>query len=282
MRTVLREPLLHFLLLGLALFALFNAVSGARGGVDRRIVISDGTVALLVQRHQATWQRPPTASELQGLIDTYVREEMLYREGVAMGLQRDDPVVRRRVLQRVDVITEEAQSRAAPSDGELQAYLDAHAERYARPAVIGFDQVLFDPLRHGKQIDARLAAALARLHAGAAPDTLGDSSLLPSSTPAMAADLVARDYGDEFAKAVLALPAGAGWQGPVRSGYGLHLVRVTSKTAPRASVLAEVRAALERDWDNERRQRAVDTYVRDLRKTYDVVVQAALGSKGQP
>jgi len=281
---LIREPLLHFLLIGLALFLLFNAVSGRKGGVERRIVVNEAAVAHLVQRYQATWKRPPTASELRGLIDTHVREEMLYREGVAMGLERDDPVVRRRVLQKVDVISEESLAHAAPSEAELQAYLDAHAARYARPAAIGFDQVMFDPLRHGKQTDSRLAAALARLQAGAAPDTLGDSSLLPTSAAAMAADLVARDYGDAFAKAVLALPVG-GWQGPVRSGYGLHLVRVNSKAPGRAAALPEVRAAVERDWENERRRRAVDTYVRNLRKTYDVVIEVPLPdgtNKAQP
>ena len=272
---LMREPLLHFLIIGLLLFLLFNAVSGRRGGADRRIVVNDATVASLVQRHQSTWRRPPTPSELKGLIDSHVRDEMLYREGVAMGLDRDDPVIRRRVLQKLGVLTEESAAQSAPGDADLDAYLKTHAGRYALPAVLSFDQVLFDPVKRGSRLEADLAAALARLNAGADAGKLGEPSLLPGSVAAIAADRLARDFGDEFASAVVALPVG-GWQGPVRSGYGVHLVRVTSKTAGRAATLAEVRAAVERDWENDRRLQASEAFERKLRKSYDVVIEAKL------
>ena len=275
MRKLIREPLLHFLLIGLSLFLLYNAVSGGRGGADRRIVVSDATVAAIVQRHQSTWQRPPTPSELKGLIDTHVREEMLYREGVAMGLDRDDSVIRRRVLQKLGVISEESAGQSAPGDADLDAYLKAHAPRYALPAVLSFDQVLFDPVKRGNRLEADLAAARARLNAGADAGALGEPSLLPASIVATAADRLARDFGDDFAQAVLALPIG-GWQGPVPSGYGVHLVRVTAKTAGRATTLVEVRAAVERDWENDRRQQANADFERRLRKSYDVVIEAKL------
>ena len=111
MRILLREPLLHFFALGLTLFLLFNFVSGAKGGADRRIVVNDATVANIVQLYQGTWKRPLTPPELQGLIDSHVREEILFREGVAMGLDRDDLMIRRRVQQKLVVITEESAAR---------------------------------------------------------------------------------------------------------------------------------------------------------------------------
>lgn len=163
MRKLLREPLLHFFALGLALFLLFNVVSGVKGGADRRIVVNDATVANIVKVYQGAWKRPLTPTELQGLIDSHVREEILFREGVAMGLDRDDLVIRRRVQQKMAVIIEEAAARDAPADAELEGYLAKHAERYGQPAVIGFDQVMFDPLRHPSGLDATLAAALGRL-----------------------------------------------------------------------------------------------------------------------
>ena len=275
LRKLLREPLLHFLLIGLLLFWIFNMISGARGGADRRIVINDATVESIVERYGSLWQRPPTSTELQGLLDNYVREEVLYREGATMGLERDDPVVRRRVLQKLDVITEERSAQSAPSDADLEAYLKAHAERYARPADIGFDQVMLDPVRHGARLDAHLAAAHARLVAGADPAGVGDNSLLPTHVASTSSERLARDFGDEFVAALVKLPQGT-WEGPVRSGYGMHWVRVNSTTPGRAGSLAEVRDAVTRDWENDRRLQSSAEYYRSLRKDYRVVVEAKL------
>jgi hypothetical protein len=281
LRKLLREPLLHFLILGLALFLLFNVVSGGRGGADRRIVVNDATVAAIVQRHQSVWRRPPTPVELRGLIDAQVREEILFREGVAMGLDRDDPVIRRRVQQKLEVLTEESAGRPAPTEAELDEYLRRHGERYARPTVVGFDQVMFDPVRHGTGLDAVLTAALARLRAGAEPDTIGDRSLLPATAAAVAVDRLAREFGEEFARSVGALPVGD-WSGPVASGYGVHLVRVTSRTPGRPATLDEARAAVERDWESDRRAQAKADYFEKLRLKYDVVIDADLSRRAGP
>ena len=208
LRKLLREPLLHFLLLGLLLFLLFNLISGRQGGADRRIVINDAEVGSLVQTFQGTWQRPPTMQELRGLIDSRIREEVLYREGAALGLDRDDAVIRRRVLQKLDVISEESQSQEAPSDAVLGAWLQQHEARYAQPAVLNFEQVLFDPVRHGTKLKADVDAALARLRAGADPAKVGDQSLLPTRASASPADMVARDFGEQFASALIAAPLG--------------------------------------------------------------------------
>ena len=281
---MIREPLLHFLLLGMMLFWLFHVVSGgrgSRGGDDHRIVVDAVTVAGIVQRYQGVWQRPPTPAELQGLIDAQVREEILYRHGAALGLDRDEAVIRRRVLQKLDVITEEAAASSAASEAELQAYLETHAERYGQPATIGFDQVMFDPVRHGEKLDADVAAALVRLRAGGDPATTGDSSLLPTTVPPTPTDLLSRDFGEEFIKTLSTLPIG-GWLDPVASGYGVHLVRVTSRTPGRPATLAEVHAAVERDRENDRRLQAKETYFQTLRRSYDVVVETAAANGSTP
>jgi hypothetical protein len=275
MRRILREPLLHFLLIGLALFALFNVVSGSRGGSDRRVVVTEAAVAGIAERFAGLWQRPPTPTELQGLIDTYVHDEILYREGLTMGLDRDDPVIRRRVLQKLDVITEERDASAAPTDAELQKYLDAHAARYARPAAIAFDQVMFDTVKHEATLDADLNTARTKLAAGADPASIGDASMLEVHYSATPVDQIARDFGEEFAAALSRVPVG-GWQGPIASGFGAHLVRVASHTPGASATLADARAAVTRDWENDRRIAANADYYRDLRKHYDVVVDAKL------
>jgi hypothetical protein len=280
-RKLLREPLLHFLLLGLLLFLLYNVVSGRQGGSDRRIVITDAEVASLVQTFQGTWQRPPTLQELRGLIDSRIREEVLYREGAALGLDRDDTVIRRRVLQKLDVISEESQSQQAPSDAVLGAWLQQHAARYAQPAVLDFEQVLFDPVRHGERLKSDVEAALARLRAGADPAKVGDASMLPTRSSGSPADMVARDFGEQFASALVAAPLGV-WQGPVTSGYGVHLVRVSQRVPGHPATLADVRAAVERDWESDRRNRAKEDYYHRLRRGYSVVIEAALPAEAKP
>ncbi len=273
MHKLIREPLLHFLLIGAGLFLLFNVVAGNKGGGDKRIVVSQSTVDELVQRYQKSWQRPPQSAELQGLIDSHVRDELLYRQGLALGLDRDDSVVRQRVLQKVSVIAEESAGHAPPTDADLQAFATAHADRYSQQAMLGFEQVYFDPTRHGAHLDADLADARKRLAQGADPGTLGDSTLLPASVADIRADRLAQDFGAEFAKALSEAPLHV-WLGPVGSGYGQHLVRINSRAPGRAAALADVRDAVTRDWEVERRARAAEAYVTQLRRSYDVVIDA--------
>jgi hypothetical protein len=281
LRKLLREPLLHFLLLGVLLFALYNLVSGWRGGADRRIVINDAIVAGLVQNFEGTWQRAPTLAELKGLVSERIREEVLYREGVDLGLDRDDTVIRRRVLQKLDIISEETAGQEAPGDAVLTAWLHDHADRYAQPAVLDFEQVLFDPARHGQRLQSDLDAALARLRSGADPTKLGDGSLLPMHVSASPLDAVARDFGDAFARALLKLPVGE-WRGPVNSGYGQHLVRVSRLVPARPSTLDEVRGSVERDFESDRRAHAREDYYRKLRAGYKVVIEARLPVAARP
>ncbi len=274
LRKFWSEPLLHFLLLGLLLFGFYQLVA-PEGRTGREITVTDGTVAMLSQRHALVWQRPPTSSELNALIEAHIREEILYREGVAMGLDQDDPVIRRRVLQKLEVLGEEGRTQAAPDDAELTAWLQKNAERYARPPVFSYQQLMFDPVRHGASLEDDFRAALARLNAGADPAGLGDSTLLPARASDVPLDQLARDYGEDFATAVAALPVGS-WQGPVPSGFGVHIVRVDSRADGAAATLDEVRAAVERDWENERRKSASEAWYQQLRSNYKVSIEAIL------
>lgn len=274
MRKILTEPLVHFLFIGMALFVLYHVVSpGDKSG--REIVVTQATLNLLSQRHAAVWLRPPTPEELQNLVDSYIREQILYREGVAYGLDQDDPVIQRRVMQKLEVLSEETSSLTAPTDAELEEYLRKNAASYAQSPVFDYQQVMFDPVRHGASLESELNAALAALNAGGDPAKLGDSSLLPAQGIAVPLDRLVREYGDEFANAVAALPPGS-WQGPVRSGFGVHLVRVDNRIEARAVNLAEVREAVERDWENERRRSAREAFYQGLKKTYEVRIEATL------
>jgi len=238
----------------------------------RRIVVTQAEVDLLATQFQGTWNRPPTPAELNGLVDSYVRDEILYREGVALGLDRDDAVIKRRVRQKLDVLFEESIAQNPATDADLQAYLDANPAAFRQPAVVNFDQIYF-----GSDADTprRLEQARASLARGADPATLGQATLLPSHQDAMPLDLIARDFGEEFAGQLAKAPVSE-WSGPVASGFGAHLVRVNAIQAAQLPALASVREVVAREWENERRKQAHAAALAKLRQQYEVEIQAAL------
>jgi hypothetical protein len=270
-RRVLREPLLHFLLLGLALFLYYGRVAPDDDG-GKRIVVSQAQADLLATQFQATWSRPPTADELQGLVESYVRDEILYREGRSLGLDQDDAVIKRRVRQKLDVMIEESIAQNPPTDADLQAYLDANPETFRKPPVVSFEQVYFGA---DGDVDAKLARARALLQQGADPATLGQPTLLPARQDDVPLDLVARDFGKEFADALAGLTVGE-WSQPVSSGFGMHLVRLNALQPAQVPALDAVRDIVAREWENARRKRAQAAALAELRKKYEVEIQASL------
>ncbi|MGH8204993.1 MAG: peptidyl-prolyl cis-trans isomerase, partial [Steroidobacteraceae bacterium] len=240
------------------------------------IVVSSGQVANLRQQFERVWQRPPSAQELQGLVDNWVREEIFYREGVAMGLDRDDPVVRRRIQQKLEFIMDSA-APVAPTDAELQSWLDEHADRYRVEPRYALRQIYFDPQKHGERLDADLAAARRALESGR--PVLGDPTMLPAETQG---DLheIARSFGSEFAMELAELPMGS-WQGPVASGFGLHLVQLTTSEPGRQPALVDVRETIERDFLRARTEEAKSAYYERLREGYTVrIEEGAIAASG--
>ena len=242
MGRLAREPLLHFLLLGAALFALHRAVAGP-GEAPREIVVGRGRIEALAQTFARTWQRPPTPQEFDGLVADFVRDEVLYREAVALGLDRDDTVVRRRMRQKLEFLTEDAQA-SAPTDAELSAHLAAHADEFRREEQLTFTQIFLDPTRRGASLPGDAAALLDALRTRPASvdvETAGDGLLLePRYVDASQRD-VAQHFGPAFAEALRAQPAGA-WFGPV-----------TTRAEPRAR--PAVRAGLRRTRDRSAARR---------------------------
>jgi len=267
-RRLLHEPLLHFLILGALLFGLYSGVHRGAAGAAGEIVVTRGQLQSLQAQFERTRQRPPTAEERQDLIDTWVREEIFYREGVAMGLDRDDPVVRRRVAQKLEFI---ADASAPPTPAELQDWLDSHADRYRIEPRYTLTQVYLDVARHGDKLDADVANLRRSLDRGRAVD--GDSTLLPPTLERATASELTRAFGRAFADAVASLPLGS-WQGPVRSTFGVHLVRVSAVQPARAATLDEARAAVERDFAQERAAHLDAERYRKLRARYVVRIDA--------
>ena len=235
LRKLLGEPMLHFVLAGIALFMAYGWL--APGDLDgNRIIVTQGVVDDLITQHKAARGREPSATELGNLIESHVRDEILYREGVTLGLERDDIVVKRRVRQKLEVMAEEDASGEPPTDADLAAYLAAHEERFARPAVLSFEQVFLGPA--GSDAVQRVVAvthdALSR---GSDPMALGQPTLLPPKMTRTESDLVARSFGARFVAALEKAPVGE-WEGPIDSEYGAHYVRVSERTAAVMPALA--------------------------------------------
>src|SRR6476660_8396501 len=270
-RTLLGEPMLHFLLLGLALFGAYRWRSpGDSGG--RHIVISQGVIADLVTQHVAARGREPSAGELNHLIESYVHDEVLYREGVKRGLDRDDIVVKRRVRQKIEMIAEEDAATRAPTDADLSAYLTANQARFVQPAVLTFEQVFLGQPSSGPGVVHAVAITREGLRSSTGPEELGKPTLLPRRMTLTPADLVARDFGASFAAALEKVPVGE-WVGPIDSSFGAHYVRVSERTPAVAPQLAAVRDHGVREWENERRQRARNDAYAKMRGEYQVSIE---------
>lgn len=267
LRAVLREPLVHFLAAGAVIFAVFSAAPPDPG--ERRIVLDEPALTRLVERYTETYHRAPSPQELQGLIDDAVADQVYYREGLRLGLDRDDDVVIRRMRTKMLALaTSDAETRT-PRDAELQAMLDRDPARYAEDAVTSFDQVWLGPDK--RETRAAAPAALARLNHGTPPAEIGQAVALPARFDRASTSDIAAQFGDEFAVAIKDLPTGQ-WRGPIGSGLGLHLVRVTARVAPGKPTLATVRQRVENDWRAQAITKAEDEAYRKLLAGYQVEI----------
>jgi hypothetical protein len=273
MRKLLREPLVHFLILGAALFLVFDLTGETDQAGERRIVVTPGQVEQLAAQFSRTWLRPPTPSELDGLVERYVRSEIYYREALAMGLGQDDPYVRNRLALKLEVLLDDLSAEAEPTDGELARFLEAHAERFAEPARLTFRQVYLNPDRHPDPT-AEAQRLLAELNMGSDPAGLGDPSLLGSAFDDLDEDQIGRQFGEKFADALLDLEPGQ-WSGPVRSPYGIHLILVMQLEPERQPVLAEIRDRVMIEWRDQRRREAKEQAYQRLRERYEIILEPA-------
>ena len=277
---LLREPTLHFLLIGIFLFLLYGRVA-PESDDSRTIEVSQARIDALTQQFQAVWSRPPTEPELRGIIDAFVRDEVLYREGVAMGLDGDDPVIKRRVRQKMEVMSEESGAQLLPTDAELSAYLAKHPEKFRRPPVLSFEQVFFSGDTTVADIEAQSKAALAGLERGEPAAGFGQATMLPGAVNNQPLDLIARDFGEAFAEQLAELPVND-WQGPIRSGFGAHLVRIGKREPAAMPPLAEIRTAVVREWENARRERNRAESYRAMAKNYRIVIDGKTASGVTP
>lgn len=265
-RRSLREPLAHFLIAGALVFWLLSGRPPDLG--ERRIVVDERVVGGLVQRFYASFRRPPSQDEIDGMIRDHVKDEVYYREALSLGLDQGDEVVVRRMRRKMETLAVADAEAATPSDAELQALLDKDPARYALDPRASFEQVYLGADTPAARIAAD--AALMKLRKGIAVDGL--PAPLPVRLEQTGAGEIAATFGDEFALALPALRLGQ-WSGPVASGLGLHLVRVTVRSAREKPRLDSVRQRLENDWRAAAVARAQDTAYAKIARGYEVIIE---------
>jgi PPIC-type PPIASE domain len=275
MTRVLREPLLHFLLAGAALFVLYGWMGGGAAERPERVVVTTAQVERIAATFERTWMRPPTPEDLRGLVDDFVNEEILYREAVALGLDRDDLIVRRRMRQKMEFLNDGLADEVTPDADTLRAFMEENAETYRLPSRVSFTQVYVNPKQGEEPVEERARAVLATLVDGTA--AAGDPTLLPRQLDAVTPAQVDGAFGAGFSDALAAVQTGV-WTGPLPSAFGLHLVHVTARTPSRMPELAEVRASVERDWTAAHRDRSRARFHEAMRARYDIEVRMPPGS----
>jgi hypothetical protein len=285
LKSILREPLLHFLVIGAALFLYFHFSGGGSAGPgSTRIVISSGQIAHLEAGFTRTWSRPPSEAELKALIDEWVREEVAVREAMAAGLDRDDTVMRRRLRQKLEFLVEDSADASPPTDEELKAWFAQHADQYRAEPRVAFRQVFISRERRGANAEADAAAILRRLTAAgpeARIDDVGDATMLPMDFELTPMRDIDRALGTGFARELDAIAPGQ-WGGPIRSGYGLHLVLVRERVEGGTPDFAVLRPVAMREVLTERRKRQLAAMYDRLLEKYKVVVERPSAPTGAP
>jgi peptidyl-prolyl cis-trans isomerase C len=287
LRSVMREPLAHFLLAGALLLILSSLFGRSAAGNNRsRIQVSAPEIQRLREIWTRQWGRPPDAKQTDNLIADYVREEIYYREALDSGLDKDDTIIRRRLVEKMEFLSQEIASTSNPSEADLQQFFESNRQKYSLPAEAGFTHIYFSSSRRGaaafqdaRDVLARLESSqISRADAAILGARLGDNFMLRSEYPPQTRDQIKNLFGDEFAVKVLELESGK-WAGPVRSTYGWHLVCVLEHVAPRLPALSEIRSQVAIDYKNQRLQAASDGYYDRLRKRYQVEIdQGALAA----
>ena len=271
LKALWKEPLVHFLLIGAVLFTVFELRQEEDSAAPNRILVDTDQVEQLVARFKRTRMRRPTDIELAALIEGHIREEVYYRQALAMGLDQDDAVLRQRMRQKLEFLLEDLSAQTVPDDEQLIQFMQRHPEKFREEPRLSFTQVFLNPDKH-QDLAADAMQLLTRLNNGTPPETEGDRTLLRQEYLLATQHEITRVFGDSFAQQIVVLEPD-GWTGPLYSAYGGHLVRVSAKQEERFPVLAEIRKQVERDYMAERRQELKDITYLKLREGYEIIIE---------
>jgi len=273
----LREPLVQFLFIGVFIYLLYGMFAEpVPEDNDKTIVVTAGEIEWMQSSWQKRWNRPPTDAEFDGLIQQYIRETVLYREALTMGLNKHDMVIRRRLAQRLEFLAKDLVALTPPSEDELLTYFDVHQDRYQQPKLYTFTQVFFDPDKRGdttlddaKKIKATL---IERGDDIANAGALGDDLMLQSYYPEKEQIEIQKLFGSGFTESLIELSPEQ-WHGPVLSGYGVHLVYISNIIEPPPPVFADVREQVTQEWKTDRGEELNEKFYASLRDQYTIVIE---------
>lgn len=265
---LLREPLVHFLALGGLLFIGFSVLNEDLPETPKEIRVTAQVIEGLTQSFEAAWRRPPSATERAALIEAHIRQEVLVREAQALGLDRNDAVIRQRLQQKMDFLLSSSANALTPTDADLSGFLQEHADRFRIPGQVAFQQVYLGQTVELGAVDA----AIDKLNTGTPPQTLAQSSLLPVTLPLTSVQAVDATFGPGVGETLTEVPLHQ-WVGPVISGYGVHVVLVSERTDPVLPDLSLIRDKVEAGWRETRAEEMAETLYQDLRDGFDIQVE---------
>ena len=277
MNKLFKEPLLHFLAIGALTFVIFAVLNTEEIAVDGgKIVVSAGDIERLSASWSKKWNRSPTEQELDGLVESYIREEVYYREALALGLDQDDTILRRRLMQKMEFISNDLAELNTPDETDLNKYFQEHQDKYELPARMSFTHIYFSLDKRGRQAFQDAGIVLNEIQTAAppilrAPD-LGDPFMLQYDFTLETPFEVSRLFGQDFTEQLFQSKPD-GWQGPIESGYGPHLVRINEKVDARMPELAAVIDNVRTDWMFEQRQKTNKAIYERFKERYEIVVE---------
>jgi len=269
---LLREPLLHFFAVGGLIFLLFTAVTGPSPEPSDVIVVGPEHIEQLATGFQAVWRRPPTDDELRAMVDDFVREEVYYRQALALGLDRNDTVVRRRLRQKMEFLTDSAADLLEPASGELEAYFAANEQTYRSGPRLALEQIYLGETPAPESITRSLVALRSDPLAGTS--ALGERTLLPARLDLSPPNAIDGVFGQGFFERLAELPRGT-WTGPVASSYGVHLVRIVDSLPASTPPLEDVRDAVMRDWKAAKASEIRELHYARLSERFEVEIRGA-------
>ena len=277
MKRFFREPLIHFLLIGAVLFGLYGFTQAGRmaAAPSQEIRLTLDELAQLTLLYQAQWRRLPTPQELERMVETKIQQEILYREALAMGLDKDDEIVKRRMAQKMQFLAEDVAAAREPTSAELKDWFEKHSASFAEPPRLSFRHLYFSPDQRGTHAREDAAKALAKL-AGQPVDaklagSLADPFMFQDYYRDRAPDYLGKEFGPQFAMALTKLAPGS-WQGPVESGFGWHLVFVDTAIPGRVPAFEEIESEVKTAWLSEQKALAWQTAYKEMRARYVVLL----------
>lgn len=270
MRRILRDPLVHFLLAGAALFLLYGLRNTEP--VGQQIVVDAAQVRQLSKTATAMRGEAPTREELERLVEPLIKDEVYYREALALGLDKNDDDVRTRLIDKMRYLTEDLADPEPATEDALHEFFDANPDLFLIPAKITFEQVFFSPSKRGEALQADIAAAIEMLRAGNDVGGLGDDTPLRGRYDEAPREQVSVLFGDAMAEALFTMESGR-WNGPYKSDFGMHLARLISRSEARRPTFEESKETALELFAGRQRERRNEAAYRSMRDRYDIIVE---------